>query len=103
MEQCYRVTVADVSDGVITLAIAFGAPATNSEIVKHALAELEALALKGGKGIKFNGPASLPVAMALSHKVAHLFGFVACYDPKLQRYVVAISHDPALRPGDLIS
>jgi CRISPR-associated protein Csx3 len=40
--------------------------------------------------------------MALAHAVAHLYGYVACYDPKLQGYVVAISHDPSVRPGDLL-
>jgi CRISPR-associated protein (Cas_csx3) len=45
---------------------------------------------------------SLPVAMALAHAVAHRFGFVAMRDPKLGKFVVAISHDPAVRPGDLL-
>jgi CRISPR-associated protein Csx3 len=40
--------------------------------------------------------------MVLCHKVAHLFGAVACFDPKLAKYVVAISHDPAYAVGDLI-
>jgi CRISPR-associated protein Csx3 len=40
--------------------------------------------------------------MALAHAVAHLYGYVACYDPKLQGYVVAISHDPSFRPGQLL-
>jgi CRISPR-associated protein Csx3 len=40
--------------------------------------------------------------MAMAHAVAHLFGFVACFDPKLSAYVVAISHDPAYKPGQLL-
>jgi CRISPR-associated protein Csx3 len=34
--------------------------------------------------------------------VAHLFGFVAFFDPKLRQFVVCVSHDPGVRPGDLI-
>jgi CRISPR-associated protein Csx3 len=98
----YCVRLADETDGVITLEIAFGAPAQNDLIVRDAIAALARLELKGGKGIKLNGPASLPVAMALGHSVAHLYGFVACFDPKLGCYVVAISHDPEYKPGDLM-
>lgn len=103
MGRHFTVNVAGTSEGVVTVALAFGKePARNDDIIREALAEMDALGLKGGRGVKFNGPASLPVAMALGHKVAHLYGFVACYDPKLERYVVAISHDPDYRPGDLI-
>jgi len=52
--------------------------------------------------IKINGPASLPVAAVITHAVAHRYGVVAVFDPKLGRYVVAISHDETHRPGDLI-
>lgn len=102
MPKHYTIRVAAISGGIVTLELAFAAPGHNTEILHDALAELDALKLTGGKGIRFNGPASLPVAMALAHKVAHLFGFVACFDPKLERYVVAISHDPEYTPGDLI-
>jgi len=98
----YQVGIEAVKDGVTTLRLAFGAPALNDAIVRDALLALSALHREGGRGVRFNGPASLPVAMALSHAVAHLFGFVACFDPKLEKYVVAVSHDPSLKPGDLI-
>ena len=89
-------------DGLETLTIGFAAPAQNDAIVVDALAAIHQLNLKGGRGVLFNGPASLPVAMALAHAVAHLYEFVACMDPKLARHVVAISHTPDYRPGDLI-
>jgi CRISPR-associated protein Csx3 len=92
----------NVVDGVTTVRIAFGEPATNDRIVRDAIEALAQLSLDGGKGIKFNGAASLPVAMALAHAVAHRYGFVAIFDPKLGKYVVAISHDPALRAGELV-
>jgi CRISPR-associated protein Csx3 len=99
----YKVSCSDDTDGVVLVEMSFGTPAQNDKIVPDAVAAIAALQLKGGAGIKFNGPASLPVAMALAHAVAHLYGWVACFDPKLGRYVVAISHDPAHRPGDLLA
>ena len=94
--------VAGSHDDIVTMRINFAESATNDRIVPDALLALGKLSLAGGRGICFDGPASLPVAMALAHAVGHRFGFVACRDPKLERYVVAISHDPAFRPGDLI-
>ena len=102
MASTYCCEISSMQDGIVTVGIGFGEPATNDRIVPDALRALEELGLQGGRGIKFNGAASLPVAMALAHAVAHRFGFVACRDPKLERYVVAISHDPAFRPGNLI-
>ncbi|MEZ6087008.1 MAG: CRISPR-associated protein Csx3, partial [Pirellulaceae bacterium] len=69
-------------------------------IVRDAIETIESLNLTGGAIIKFNGPASLPVAMALAHSVAHRYEVVACFDPKLNAYIVAISHHPTVRPGD---
>jgi CRISPR-associated protein Csx3 len=90
------------ADGLPTVVVGFGDPANNDQIVPAALAALGKLNLTGGRGILFHGAASLPVAMALAHAVAHLYQFVACFDPKLERFVVAISHAPDVRPGDLI-
>lgn len=102
MSEPYRVVKVSEVAGVVTLEVGFGAPAANTELVPEAIEALRRLGLTGGRGVHFNGPASLPVAMALAHGVAHLYGYVACYDPKLSGYVVAISHDPAFRPGQLI-
>ena len=89
-----------------TLQIGFGTPAQNDEIVKDAEARLDELVLNGilagGEMIRINGPASLPVAMVLAHKLAHLYGTVACFDPKLSKYVVAIAHGGKFAVGDLI-
>jgi CRISPR-associated protein Csx3 len=102
MAATYTCEVQSTLNGVVTIRIGFGEPAANDRIVPDALRAIDELELQGGRGIKFDGPASLPVAMALAHAVAHRFGFVACRDPKLERYVVAISHDPSVRPGDLM-
>ena len=90
------------------LRVGFGAPSHNGQIVKDAAARLDDMIktgeLSGGGLLKVNGPASPPVAMALAHKLAHLFEAVACFDPKLNKYVVAISHSPKpeLVVGNLI-
>jgi len=89
-----------------TLKIGFGSPAQNDQIVKDAEVRLNEMVaageLAGGEVIKVNGPASLPVAMVLAHKLAHLYQAVACFDPKLGKYVVAIAHGGKYAIGDLI-
>jgi CRISPR-associated protein Csx3 len=94
----------NLTDGV--LKVGFGAPAQNDQIVKDAGTRLDEMIstgeLKGGDVIRVNGPASLPVAMVLCHKVAHLYGAVAYFDPKLTKYVVAVSHNHVYKVGDLI-
>lgn len=103
MAQYYVAQISSEVDGVTTVAIGFGPDAADNTLaVPAALEAVAGLGLAGGRGVRFNGPASLPVAMALAHAVAHKFGFVACFDPKLSGYVVAISHDPAVRVGELI-
>ena len=84
------------------LRLSFGAQAQNDQIVRDAVAALEALGLQGGKLVRLNGPASLPVAIAIGHAVGHLYGAVACFDPKLGKYVVAVSHDPDFVVGTLV-
>ena len=91
------------------LRVAFGKPGDNDQIVKDAVARLDAMTkvpqsenprqvgtgeLSGGGLLTINGPASLPVTMGLTHKLAHLFAAIACFDPKLGKYVVVISHSP---------
>ncbi|WP_013324926.1 CRISPR-associated protein Csx3 [Gloeothece verrucosa] len=89
------------------LKIGFGTPAQNDQIVQDAAKRLQEMIqqgeLKGGKILKINGPASLPVACVITHKVAHLYGAIAVYDPKLGKYVVCITHDPNYQLGDLIN
>jgi CRISPR-associated protein Csx3 len=84
------------------LRLSFGTPAQNDQIVRDAVAAVKELNLTGGQLVKLNGPASLPVACAIAHEVGHLYGAVACFDPKLAKYVVAISHNPQYSVGDLI-
>ena len=93
-------------EGEEILKIGFGRPAQNDEIVREAVKELEEMKargeLRGGRLIKLNGPASLPVIVAIAHQLSHIFAYLAIYDPKIGKYVVAIAHGPEYRPGDLI-
>lgn len=90
------------TDGTTEIKIGFGVPAQNPQILQDALQLLRQQQLKGGKLIKFHGPCSVPVAMALAHEVAHLYGAVACYDPKMAGYIICISHDPEFTVGQFI-
>jgi CRISPR-associated protein Csx3 len=88
------------------LKIGFREPADNPQIVRDAHAQLEALSHLeplGGELLKINGPASIPVAFVIAHKVAHLYGAIAVFDPKLgHKYVIVITHTPKYKLGDLI-
>ena len=101
----FKLTLEKDSDGSDLLRIGFGSPAQNDKILKDVVSLLDNLVkdnLKGGNLLKINGPASLPVAMHLAHAVGHIYGATACFDPKLNKYVVSISHDPKYAVGDLI-
>lgn len=94
----------DFVEGV--LRVGFGEPAQNDQIVRDAVARLDEMVkskeLMGGSLLKINGPASLPVAVAIAHGVGHLYQTIAVFDPKLGRYVVAVSHGGDYLHGDLI-
>ncbi|MDB9446721.1 CRISPR-associated protein Csx3 [Anabaena sp. CS-542/02] len=88
------------------LRVSFGETAQNDQIIQDAAARLEEMQdseeLGGGPLLKINGPISVPVAFVLAHKLAHLYGAIACFDPKLGKYVVCITHNPEYKLGDLI-
>lgn len=86
-----------------TMHVGFGDPASNDDILREIVQTLGTLDLSGGPLLRITGPASLPVAVAIAHKVTHLYGAIAVYDPKLQAYVVAVSHSPNYTVGDLIA
>jgi CRISPR-associated protein Csx3 len=98
---------ATTSDGVTVLKVGFADQAQNDVIVRDAAARLAELVaageLPGGAGVKIYGPASLPVACVLAHAVAHLYGWVGVFDPKLNAYVVCIAHGGEHQVGDLVA
>lgn len=89
-----------------TMKIRFGSPAQNDQICRDAKSRLDNLVatgqLAGGRILKVTGPASLPVAVVIAHAVVHLYEAVAIFDPKLNRFVIAVSHGPAHQVGDLV-
>lgn len=86
--------------------VGFGDPAGNDQIVRDVATMLDAMkaagTLVGGPVLKINGPASLPVAFVIAHAVLHIYSAVAVWDPKLQKYVVAVAHGADYAVGDLI-
>lgn len=82
--------------------VGFADPAQNDEIVKEAKRLLDDLGEVGGRLACINGPASLPVALVLGHALCHVYAAIGVYDPKMAAYVVAVSHDPTYKVGDVI-
>ncbi len=78
--------------------------ATNEQLVVDATTAIRAVVEQvQGKVVVFNGPASLPVTMVLTHAVVHVAKAVGGYDPKLAAYVIAVSHDPAYVVGQVVT
>lgn len=93
----------DFDEATSLLTIGFAEPANNDEIVKDAVAGIKAIKDQlHGHVLKVNGAASLPVGFALSAELAHVVKAIAVFDPKLKKYVVAVSHDPDNVVGALI-
>lgn len=88
------------------MSVFFGDPASNDAIVREVRSTLDGMkasgVLTGGSLLKISGPASLPVAFVIAHAVLHIYGAVAVFDPKLQKYVVVVSHGADYAVGDLI-
>lgn len=97
----YEFRVEEDADGAV-LHTSFGETATGDAVVRDAYTGLGTLNLKGGRLLRINGPASLPVAMVIAHAVSHRYGAIAMFDPKIQGYIVAISHDPEWAVGDVL-
>lgn len=83
------------------------APASGDVCLLDAITQLEGLIdqglIGGGQLLKINGAQSVPIAFMVAHRVCHLYGAVAVYDPKMGGYLVAMSHNPSYKVGELIS
>lgn len=101
----YNINI-DTETDIMT--VGFGEPSDNRQIVRDAAARLDEmidLGLFGGRLLRITGPASMPVAFTIAHKVSHLFGAIAVFDPKIGEkgaYVVVITHSPEYPLGDLV-
>ena len=93
------------------LKVGFGQDANGDQIVKDAaqrLDEMMALGeITGGKLLKVDGPASVAVSYLIAHKISHLFGAIAIFDPKIGRkgyktFITAVSQTPAYKIGEII-
>jgi CRISPR-associated protein Csx3 len=81
------------------------------QIVRDAKAQLQQLIhsgqLSGGKLLKINGRSTVLASFVMALELAHLYGAIALFDPKLgalglDRYIVAVSHTPDYQVGDTI-
>jgi len=79
---------------------------TGDRIVRDTEQRLEELidsgTLTGGNLLKINGRMSLPVSYTIAHKLGHLYGAIAVFDPRLKNYIVVISNNPNYQLGDLL-
>ncbi len=105
-ESAYQVLLEPDAAGGPILWIKFLGTSQNDQIVRDAEQQLDALAasglLQGAAVLRISGPASLPVMATITHAVAHTYEAVAVYDPKLDRYVVAVAHGGRHQIGDLV-
>jgi CRISPR-associated protein Csx3 len=98
----YNINIEKDKRGDTVLRLSFGNSALNDQIVRDAIKRLDELDIGGGKLVKLNGPASLPVAIAIAHHIMHKFSYIGVYDPKLDKYVIAVAHGPEHKIGTLI-
>lgn len=75
-------------------------------LIKQAKEKIDELinngTIKGGKLLKINGKATVTLSCMIASKVAHIYGNVAIYDPKLEGYVVALCHGGEYSEGYFI-
>lgn len=103
MTEAYEITVETATPERTRLNGRFVANAQGDEIVQSIVRQLEALPLRGGRLVTFDGQISVAGAIALGHRLAHLYAAVAMFDPKMQGFIVAVSHDPEFAVGQLIA
>jgi len=98
----------DLKEKVDTLYVKFGpVSAQNDQLVREANDRVKKMVdsgqLAGGTLLKINGPASLPLAVTISHGVLHLYEAIAVYDPKISPpYVISVTHGLRYKVGDRI-
>lgn len=93
------------------LKVRFGKPAHGDQVVRDAAVRLDEMMasgeLSGGKLLKIDGPASVAVSYLIAHKISQLYGAIAVFDPKIGKpgykaYIVAATHTPAYKLGEVI-
>jgi CRISPR-associated protein Csx3 len=99
-------------DDVLIAKINNGVQVDGDQIVRDATAQLANLIdsgqLPGGKQVlKINGRATVLASFAIAHQVAHLYGGVAVFDPKMgekgiDKYIVTVSHTKDYQVGQSV-
>ncbi|CEJ48087.1 Uncharacterized protein apha_03329 [Umezakia ovalisporum] len=93
------------------LKVGFGQPGNGDEVVRDAAIQLDKMInsgeMSGGKLLKIDGPASVAVSYLIANKIAHLYGAIAVFDPKIGRsgyktYIIAVTQTPSYQLGELI-
>ena len=100
MGKYYNIEEVSNFDGMVEIKVNFGEPASNDIIVTE-VSEMD-LSHLNGKTCLINGPASLPVAFVLAHKLLHQFTQIGIFDPKMGGYVIVSSHGGELKVGGVI-
>lgn len=92
-------------DGLV-LRVRFGDPAAGDTVVRDAqtaILDLERRGeLSGGGLLCIDGRCSVAVAVLLGHALAHLFAALAVFDPKLNGYIISVSHHPDWAIGQVV-
>ena len=96
-----------------TLYVSFNSEiiASGDRIVRDTVTEIDKAisseAIRGGKLLKINGRISVLASYVIAHKLAHLYGAIAIFDPKLSEpgklnYIVTIQHGSNYQIGDIV-
>lgn len=85
-----------------------GKQVDGDEILRDAKTELESLMhsgdLPGGKQpLQINGRTTVLASFFLGSQLAHKYSSIAVFDPKVEGYVVTISHSPDYRVGQILA
>ena len=101
----------DLEDNVLKVGFNPSITATNDQIVADVTARLDELIaenkINGNFLLKINGRASVIASYAIAHKLAHLCGAIAVFDPKIgdrgiDRYIVTIQHGSDYTIGETL-
>jgi len=85
-----------------------GKQVDGDEILRDAKTELESLmhsgGLPGGKQpLRINGRTTVLASFLIGSQLAHKYSSIAVFDPKVEGYVVTISHSPDYRVGQILA
>ncbi|WP_159785610.1 CRISPR-associated protein Csx3 [Sodalinema gerasimenkoae] len=98
----YKIETTRTGDAVI-YTTAFGEePATNAELVPIISKATHSLPPAYGTIGLITGKASLPVSYVLAHHLSHYHKALGVFDPKLNGFVIVVTHDRQYPLGKVI-